>query len=71
MKKISCCRSCGQNVSKALAYHAEVEKMTENPMTGEMKIVTVKGAICPKCNQKCGYQTSKEKLKKFGGEEKR
>ena len=67
MKRIEVCRVCGQSVSKALAYHAEVEKMTDNPMTGEMNIITIKGAICPACNQKCGYQTSKAKLKKFGG----
>ena len=67
MKRIEVCRVCGQNVSKALAYHAEVEKMVENPMTGVVEIVTMKGTICPSCNLSVGYQTSKTKLKKFGG----
>ena len=67
MKKIEVCRSCGQSVSKALAYHAEVEKIVKNPMTGAVEIVTMKGTICPECNFRASYKTSKKKLKKFGG----
>jgi len=68
VKRISVCRVCGQSVSKALAYHAEVEKMIENPMTGAVEIVTMVGPICPECNLSVGYQTSKKKLEKFGKE---
>ena len=41
--------------------------MVENPMTGAVEIVTMVGPICPTCNLSVGYQTSKAKLKKFGG----
>lgn len=70
MKKISVCRICGRPVSRALAYHAEVEKMVESPMTGEVRIETMVGPICPSCNLAGGYQTSKKKLEKFVKEEK-
>ena len=64
MKKIEVCLCCGQSVSKSLAYHAEVEKMIKNPVTGEIKVETFKGSICPECCFRLGYKVSKKKLEK-------
>jgi len=67
MKKIAACLGCNKLVSRALTYHAEVERLTKNPITGEWKKQVLIGALCPVCNKLCGYATSRKKLEKFAG----
>jgi len=69
MKKIQVCRVCGRPVSKGNAYHAEVEKEIQNPVTGEVKYEVVVGPICPPCTAECGYSVKKEKLEKYQTDE--
>lgn len=67
MKKIAACLGCNKLVSRALTYHAEVEKLTKNPITGEWKKQVLMGVLCPVCNRASGYVTSNKKLEKFIG----
>lgn len=67
MKKIHQCLVCGDYVPRSLAYEASVEKEISNPMTGEIVKTTVRGVICPLCNEKLGYSTSRKKIEKYEG----
>lgn len=68
MKQLKTCLVCNKPVAKNLTYQVSVEKFVENPMTGELKKVEIQGHLCPICNQRSGYKTSKDKLRRFCGE---
>lgn len=65
MKKIKTCLICEEAVARSLAYQAEFEGFSRNPITGKREIQILKGLICPVCNKKCGYKTNKKKLAKY------